>query len=535
MTLTIFILFLIISVSGKENEIVSEKEVLHAIAKGNTMVVEQFVKQGNDINGFYHRSETTLLNYSVKRKSMQVFNHLLALGADPDMPSQGLTPIMHAIRHGEMSMIHRLLRIGANIDATAKGGQTALIYAAKLGKFEFVRTLIEWGADAEIRNNRNQSALDIANLSNQLEIAVYLVKIIELRHLFAGLPVESDGPHIEWANDTMVRMFYMITDIVRKYPVLHCDFFPATGETIVLKGFAGDPKDYYLIKNKDPDNWDFQNVSKVLALGDIHGHYSAFKKYLIQNGVINENLDWTYGDGHLVLLGDLFDRGDQVTESLWLIHQLDIKSRQHGGRVHMILGNHEVMAMINDIRYISRKYKQFSNYFSREYADFYNRKTELGLWLRNKSAVVRINDCIFSHAGISSEIIKHKFTIPRINFLLQNFLANDPQSPNRFPKETNIILGKWGPLWYRGFLYDFPDVALITQDEVNDVLKTMEGSKLVIAHSHVETISAMYNNAVIAIDVPVHKSEVISEGLLIENGKYYRLLHNGEKILLLDK
>lgn len=535
--ISLSLLFLLFSfiVLGQDEMYVSEKMVFTSIKKDDPGVVEKFIQQGNDINSAYGNPEITLLNYSIRKKSTKVFLRLLALGANPDLPSQGLTPIMYAIRNGEIAMIPRLLRNGADIDATAKGGQTALIYAAKNGKFQFVKTLIEWGADAEIRNNRNQSALDLANQGNQKEIAIYLVKIIELRHFFASLPIESDGPHMEWVNDSLVRMSYMITDIVRKYPVLHCDFFSIKGETTLLKGFAGDPKNYLINKTRYSTDWDFQNINKVLALGDIHGNYIAFKKYLINNKVIDENLNWIWGDGHLVLLGDLFDRGDQVTESLWLIHQLDVKSRQHGGRVHMMLGNHEVMAMINDIRYISTKYKQFSNYFSREYSDFFNRQTELGIWLRRKNAVIRINDCVFSHAGISSEIMKNKFTIPRINFLIQNFLADDPKAPNRFSKETNIVLGKWGPLWYRGFMYDFPDVALITQAEVDEVIHTLGASKMVIAHSHVETVSALYNDAVIAIDVPVHKDDVISEGLLIENGKYYRLLHNGEKIPLTDR
>lgn len=528
----VLLLMLIINAKGQVQVTITEKEALKAVSKGDIGVIEQFIKQGNDINGIYTKSETTLLNYSIRKKSLQVFSHLLTLGADPDIASQGMTPIMYAIRHRQMTMIHRLLRSGADIDATAKGGQTALIYAARNGKLDYVKTLIEWGANAEIRNNQNQSALDLANQGNFKEVAVYLVKIIELRHLFATLPMECDGPHIEWVNDTLTRMFYLITDVVRKYPVLYCDFFPAPDNTFVLKGFAGDSKSYLITKTKGEEAWDFQNIGKVLAIGDIHGSYAALKNFLLNNGIINENLEWTWGNGHLVLLGDIFDRGDKVTETLWLIHQLDIESRKHGGKVHLLLGNHEVMAMINDIRYITSKYKQFSNYFSREYADFYSRQTELGLWLRSKNTVIRINDCIFSHAGISAEMANNNFTIPRINFLIQNFLANDPEEPNRFPKETNLVLGQYGPLWYRGFMYDFPDVKLITQNEVNLVLKDFGGSKLVIAHSHVDKISAIYDHAVISIDVPYHENEMIAEGLLIENGKYFRLRYNSQKIPL---
>jgi hypothetical protein len=537
MRLVLLPLFIFISacLEGQSTLKITDKEALNAISKGNTEIVEAFIIQGNNIDGLYGRKKTTLLNHAIKRKSSSAFNQLLSLGADPNKISQELTPIMHAVQRKNMQHLHRLLRSGANIDATGKGGQTALILAAKQGKFNFVKTLIEWGADAEKRNNAGLSALDVANMSNYRDVAIYLVKAIELRHFFANMPAERDGPHIEWINDTLVRMYYLMTDPKKKYPVMDCDFFPALNDTVILDGFAYDSLRYKIVKLKTTDAWDYQNVSKTLAIGDIHGQYTALKNYLINNGVINKNHEWIWGDGHLVLLGDIFDRGDQVTESLWLIHKLDIQSRAHGGRVHMLLGNHEIMAMINDIRYVSSKYKQLSNYFSKEYADFYGLNTELGQWLRKRNAVIRINDCIFSHAGISSHIIKNNFTIPRINFLITNFLSDDPEKPNEFVKETNLVLGKYGPLWYRGFMYDFPDEGLISKNEVVNVLETLGASKFVIAHSHVESVTFLYDESVIAIDVPVHKTEVISEGLLIENGSYYRLKYNGEKILLKEK
>lgn len=527
--------FLSAFVIGQNTQVFSEKEVLKAVSKGNTEIVEEFIRQDNDINGKFSRSKTTLLNHSIRTKSSRAFNHLLELGADPDLSSQGLTPIMHAVRRQNMQLLHRLLRSGANIDATGKGGQTPLIFAARQGKSQFVKTLIEWGADAEIRTNAGLSALDLANTGNHRDVAIYLVKAIELRHFFVTMPAERDGPHIEWLNDTLARMYYMMTDEKKKYPVLDCDFFTIRDDTAILKGFASDTLSYKIIKTKSSDNWDYQNIGRILAIGDIHGHYDAFKNYLLNNGVINEKFEWIWGDGHLVLLGDLFDRGDQVTESLWLIHQLDIQSRAHGGRVHMLLGNHEVMAMINDIRYVSSKYKQFSNYFSKEYAEFFGLNTELGQWLRKRNAVIRINDCIFSHAGISTHIANNNLTIPRINFLITNFLSDDPKAPNQFVKETNLVLGKHGPLWYRGFMYDFPDEGLISHNEVVKILENLEATKFVIAHSHVESITMLYNGSVVAIDVPVLEKEVISEGLLIENGIYYRLKYNGEKILLKEK
>jgi hypothetical protein len=528
----VFIQFFALLVVAQGEEYITEKQALQAVQRDKTAVVEKFLEQGNDINGYYGRQKTTFLNHGINKKSELVFDMLIEKGANPDQSDGRSTPLVNAIRRRNLMMVHKLIQNGADVDLSYKGGNTALIYAARNGRFRFVKTLIEYGANAEISNNSGQTALDLANMANYREVAQYLVKIIELRHFYANIPPERDGPHIEWVDDTLVRMFYMVTDPKKKYPVMHCKFIAVTSDTMILQGFAGDTLQYQITKQHSTDHNEYKNIGKILALGDVHGEYDAFRNYLISNGVIDHDHNWTWGDGHLVLLGDLFDRGNRVTETLWLIHQLDLKSRKHGGRVHLLLGNHEIMVMINDIRYVSEKYMLFSNYFFRSYASFYDRNTELGRWLRSRNVIIRIDDHVFSHAGISSTIKDNNLNMERINFLVQNFLADEPKAPNLYAKETNIVLGKFGPLWYRGYLYDFPDVALIREDQVSHILDFLGAKKMVIAHSEVKSISLFFNQQVIAIDVPIHPSDIITEGLLIENGRYYRLLYNGDKISL---
>lgn len=518
--------------TGQNESRVQEKEVFRAISKGNISVIGEFIRL-NPVNGHYGPKEMTLLNQAIISKSINSINFLLQNGADPNLAGNGLTPLIHAIRRNQPAIVLRLLRSGTNPDAIMNGGTTALAYSAERGRLPFVKILVEWGADANIRNKAGFTALDLANAANHREVAQYLVKTIEQRHFFATIPPITDGPHIEWYSDSTVRMFYLKNDTVKNFPIMRCDYF-VVGNDKSVAGFAGDTTVYQLFKPKLTDPWDYQNVSKVIALGDIHGNCGAFRDFLINTGVINDKLEWTFGDGHLVFLGDLFDRGDEVTESLWLIHQLDIKSRKHGGRVHMLLGNHEVMAMINDIRYISRKYQMLTNYFSKDYASFFDQRTELGQWLRTRNTIVRINDCMFAHAGLSSEVMKNNLSIERINFLLQNFLAKEPSHPNRFPDETNLILGKFGPLWYRGYIYDFQDIGKITQEEVNQLASFYGAEKLIIAHSFVDRLSALYEDKVVAIDVPVDPQGVISEALLIENGEYFRLKNDGSKELLME-
>ena len=99
---------------------------------------------------------------------------------------------------------------------------------------------------------------------------------------------------------------------------------------------------------------------------------------------IDKNLDWAFGKGHLVILGDVFDRGAEVTELLWLIRKLEQQALEAGGMVHFVLGNHEFMTMQNDLRYINKKYRRTEQLLNTSYPDLYGINTVMGRWLRSK-------------------------------------------------------------------------------------------------------------------------------------------------------
>jgi len=79
---------------------------------------------------------------------------------------------------------------------------------------------------------------------------------------------------------------------------------------------------------------------KILAVSDIEGNFQGFRLILEGSGVMDKDYNWTFGTGHLVLVGDYFDRGLNVTETLWLIYKLEQEAEKVGGKVHFILGNH---------------------------------------------------------------------------------------------------------------------------------------------------------------------------------------------------
>ena len=65
----------------------------------------------------------------------------------------------------------------------------------------------------------------------------------------------------------------------------------------------------------------------MFVVSDIEGEFKAFRQLLQGNNIIDENFNWTFGNGHLVLTGDFVDRGTLVTEVLWLIYSLEEKAK----------------------------------------------------------------------------------------------------------------------------------------------------------------------------------------------------------------
>lgn len=521
----IFYMLIAILVAGTSYGVTTEKEAMQAVKSDNIELVMQFLDEGNDIDGIYGREKSTLLNYSIKTESIGIFDRLLELGADPARISNGKTPIMSAAQNKQPLMLRQLIRYGADIDQVGKKGNTAIIMATKSGKMTCIKLLVENGANVELKNDAGMTPLDYANNSNYPEVAEYLVKIIEMRHYYNNLPFYFDGPHIEWQNDSLIRMFYMVYDTIKKFPLLKDDFFSINSDTVVIQGFAGDTSQYTITREKAPDPVIYEDVSRVLAIGDIHGHYHALKQYFLNNKIIDNEMNWIWGDGHVILLGDVFDRGSEVTESLWLIYQLDIKARKQGGRVHMLLGNHEVMIITNDTRYLNKKYEVFSNYFLRDYAGFFDINSELGHWLRDRNTIIKINGVIYSHAGISPKMLKRKMSLEDINENLRAYL-HDPKMPTK-GTSTYLVTRTEGPLWYRGYITDFDNNMLITQEEVDKILDFYQAELLVIAHTENNTITCLFDNKVIAIDVPIRNREFIPEGLLIESGKFYCVCGEG--------
>ncbi|MFZ5979405.1 MAG: metallophosphoesterase, partial [Candidatus Zixiibacteriota bacterium] len=161
----------------------------------------------------------------------------------------------------------------------------------------------------------------------------------------------NDGPHVFIQDDTTAIIFYLFrNEIIRETRYGR--------DTVRFTGICGDSgREYAVALSYLRDTvYRFENVPRIFIISDIHGEYGDFEDILIKAGVADSSLHWAWGSGHLVVLGDIFDRGSRVTECLWLVYQLQQEAPANGGRVHFVLGNHELMVLRGDIRYVHERY-----------------------------------------------------------------------------------------------------------------------------------------------------------------------------------
>lgn len=300
----------------------------------------------------------------------------------------------------------------------------------------------------------------------------------------------SDGPIIIYENGKIIsysivpnkEKFKTLKTEINKSDKLNC-YIDETGQK-----FSFTLKDTIKIEN---DVYDLPE--KMFIISDIEGNFKGFADILIAAKIIDNDFKWTFGNGHLVLNGDFFDRGINVTECLWLIYKLETEAENQGGKVHLILGNHELMNLNEKFRYVRNKYFENATALELDYKKWYALDTELGRWLRSKNAIEKIGNFLFLHGGISKDFPSDKYSISDIN---QNIRLCIDKNFKEGESSKDLFIGSQGPLWYRG-LVD----TLENQKDVDRTLNIFDADKMILGHTIVDDMRYLYNKKVITIDL----------------------------------
>lgn len=275
-----------------------------------------------------------------------------------------------------------------------------------------------------------------------------------------------------------------------------------------------------------PEKSKYNNVKKIIALSDIHGQYDLTIELLKNNKVIDKELNWNFGKGHLVIAGDIFDRGDKVNEVLWLVYKLEIQAKNDGGRVHFVLGNHEFMVLQKDLRYIHEKYRVSSKLIGLEYDQLYGKKTVLGRWLRSKPSIIKINNNVFTHGGVSEEfLINRGVDFEKINLMMRYYIDTPFDEMNS--SIYNLYNGEKSLIWYRDYFKEYGED--LTDADISKILKMLNTKHIVVGHCSYDQVVQLYNNKIFGVDSSI-KNGKYGEVLLIKKRKFYRGTLKGELI-----
>ena len=100
--------------------------------------------------------------------------------------------------------------------------------------------------------------------------------------------------------------------------------------------------------------WRVDGAERVVAMADVHGAFDAMVETLQRAEVIDEQLTWSGDKTHLVIVGDILDRGPRSRDAMDLLMRLEQEASAAGGAVHVVIGNHESMNLVGDLRYVSK-------------------------------------------------------------------------------------------------------------------------------------------------------------------------------------
>ncbi len=276
----------------------------------------------------------------------------------------------------------------------------------------------------------------------------------------------------------------------------------------------------------------------IFVMADTHGEFEIAVQLLQRHGIIDERLRWSFGKGHLAVLGDVFDRGPNQTELLWLIYKLEAEAARIGGGVHLAIGNHESMVLTGDDRYLNPKYRRVAALLGADrYALLWSEQTLLGQWLRSKAAVFRLGQYLCLHGGISRELVDRGLSLSAVNQTVRAALLEPGASAD---VQTEFVMGQDGPLWYRGYFQDAArkgGFKVAEQSDIELIRGRFGVQAILVGHTTVPAVTALYGGRVIAVQVYPHRDEQtqapVMEGLMIrKDGQMFRARVDGSSEML---
>ncbi|MBR9999024.1 MAG: metallophosphoesterase [Cyclobacteriaceae bacterium] len=492
-------------------------DIIQNIEDNNADSIIYFLEQGNDIDGIYPRH--TLLETAIRFNQIDIVELLIDHQANVNLQNNQTTPLFISVIYGQHYQSNEIIALlvdrKADLDFVGLNGLTPFVLACKIKNSPAAKLLYEKGADPGIRDQLGKDFFYYVLRGNDPSLVSFFVsKGFEIPRMSSL----KDGPYVIQRTDDSLEVNYMqydsITDRAEWIPV---NLDQERDDKMLVEAIGFQRK-----KNDTRNNFEFRKAEKIFVVSDIHGHFDSFIKLLKANKIIDENLAWAWGKGHLVINGDVFDRGAGVTECLWLIFKLEYQAEKSGGRVHYLLGNHELMILKdNDKSYVHDKYILPFAKAGMDYHDLFSWENILGQWLRSKKIVVKINNLLFVHGGIPPGFVDKQQTLEKMNQSIHDYLAD---TSGIVLYANDLIIE---PTWYRGYFEQTSQ-----EEDINKVCKYYKVEKIIVGHTPVKQIMTLQGGLVVGVGIHFGEPGKPAEGLLIRDHQFYRLDEKGKQVAL---
>lgn len=255
----------------------------------------------------------------------------------------------------------------------------------------------------------------------------------------------------------------------------------------------------------------FAAAERIVAIGDLHGDLDATRAALRLAGAIDERSRWVGGKLVIVQTGDQLDRGDGERAILDLFERLTDEATKAGGAFHVLNGNHEVMNVMGDLRYVTPEgFRDFTPLSGldlssqalsklppneRARAAAFRPGGPYAMLLAKRNTVVVIGENVFAHGGVLPEHVD--YGLERLNREVRMWMRGERSRP------SEAAIGENGVVWTREYS-DHPDA----QDCValGLALRKLGAKRMAVAHTVQKNgISSACDERVWRIDVGMAK------------------------------
>ncbi|MEO8592631.1 MAG: metallophosphoesterase [Candidatus Solibacter sp.] len=315
----------------------------------------------------------------------------------------------------------------------------------------------------------------------------------------------------------------------------------------------------------DPQD-DWQGIRRIVAVGDVHGDKDAFVAVLKMARVIDEDERWIAEATHLVQVGDVPGRGPQTRQAYDLMMRLEKEAASAGGKFHALIGNHDAGVIYGDLRNTHPdEYGAFRAPDSEvrlqealeaelearrkrstvpptaadtegaktqwlaehspgfvEHREAFGPSGPYGSWIRGHNSIIRINDTLYLHGGISPKYVARGRTA------LNNSIRRELADPERLL--PGVVTDPEGPLRYRGLV---EEAGPALEPHLLRVLRFHGVRRMVIGHTVTQTaIRPLFGGRVVNIDIGLSRFYGRPPACLVLESGGVHVLHRGTSIPL---